>query len=243
MHKKFSKINVKFQKDKRVNQKVKKAQENSYELWGKHVSSGMLLYPNETLTRYIYAHRREFKSVLDFGCGDGRHLEMMARAGIEHIIGVDYNRSVLDVAQQRCQKYNIKCDLYQNNQNQKLNELISDEIDCVVCFGITLCNAHYVTSDMFKQFASVLKNGGKVFANWRAQDDSLYGNGKEIEKDTFIIERDSHKGMLYYIPNLDDIKAIYKDAELEIISIDSEKFTTGNGAIINSWLVIEAKKI
>ena len=100
-----------------MNQEVIKAQEDAYELWGKHVSSGMLLYPNEYLTRYIYANRKEFKTILDFGCGDGRHLEMMARAGLEHIIGVDCNRSVLDVAKQRCQKYDIKCDLYQNNQN------------------------------------------------------------------------------------------------------------------------------
>lgn len=48
--------------------------------------------------------------------------------------------------------------------------------------------------------------------------------------------------MLYYIPNLDDIKAIYKDARLEIISIDSEKFTNNNGKIINSLHIIESKK-
>lgn len=220
-----------------------KAQEHSYKLWEQHISNSMLLYPNEYLTRYIYANRRDFNSILDFGCGDGRHLEMIARAGLEHIIGVDYNRSALDIAQQRCQKYNIKCELYQNNQNKKLNELIKDELDCVVCWGITLTNAYYATSEIFKQFAKILKPNGKVIANWRAQDDSLYGDGKEIAKDTFIIERDSHKGMLYYIPNLDDIKEIYKSANLEIISIDSERFTTDNGKIINSWHIIEAKKI
>lgn len=220
-----------------------KAQEHSYKLWEQHISNSMLLYPNEYLTRYIYANKRDFNSILDFGCGDGRHLEMIARAGLEHIIGVDYNRSVLDIAQQRCQKYNIKCELYQNNQNKKLNELIKDELDCVVCWGITLTNAYYAISDIFKQFAKILKPNGKVIANWRAQDDSLYGDGKEIAKDTFIIERDSHKGMLYYIPNLDDIKEIYKSANLEIISIDSERFTTDNGKIINSWHIIEAKKI
>ncbi|WP_086290950.1 class I SAM-dependent methyltransferase [Campylobacter devanensis] len=220
-----------------------KAQEHSYKLWEQHISNSMLLYPNEYLTRYIYANRRDFNSILDFGCGDGRHLEMIARAGLEHIIGVDYNRSVLDIAQQRCQKYNIKCELYQNNQNKKLNELIKDELDCVVCWGITLTNAYYAISDIFKQFAKILKPNGKVIANWRAQDDSLYGDGKEIAKDTFIIERDSHKGMLYYIPNLDDIKEIYRGANLEIISIDSERFTTDNGKIINSWHIIEAKKI
>ncbi|WP_086227172.1 class I SAM-dependent methyltransferase [Campylobacter devanensis] len=220
-----------------------KAQERSYKLWEQHISNSMLLYPNEYLTRYIYANKRDFNSILDFGCGDGRHLEMIARAGLEHIIGVDYNRSALDIAQQRCQKYNIKCELYQNNQNKKLNELIKDELDCVVCWGITLTNAYYAISDIFKQFAKILKPNGKVIANWRAQDDSLYGDGKEIAKDTFIIERDSHKGMLYYIPNLDDIKEIYKSANLEIISIDSERFTTDNGKIINSWHIIEAKKI
>ncbi|WP_086229135.1 class I SAM-dependent methyltransferase [Campylobacter devanensis] len=220
-----------------------KAQEHSYKLWEQHISNSMLLYPNEYLTRYIYANKRDFNSILDFGCGDGRHLEMIARAGLEHIIGVDYNRSVLDIAQQRCQKYNIKCELYQNNQNKKLNELIKDELDCVVCWGITLTNAYYATSEIFKQFAKILKPNGKVIANWRAQDDSLYGDGKEIAKDTFIIERDSHKGMLYYIPNLDDIKEIYRGANLEIISIDSERFTTDNGKIINSWHIIEAKKI
>ena len=220
-----------------------KAQEHSYKLWEQHISNSMLLYPNEYLTRYIYANKRDFNSILDFGCGDGRHLEMIARAGLEHIIGVDYNRSVLDIAQQRCQKYNIKCELYQNNQNSNLNELIKDELDCVVCWGITLTNAYYMTSEIFKQFAKILKPNGKVIANWRAQDDSLYGDGKEIAKDTFIIERDSHKGLLYYIPNLDDIKEIYRGANLEIISIDSERFTIDNGKIINSWHIVEAKKI
>lgn len=220
-----------------------KAQEHSYKLWEQHISNSMLLYPNEYLTRYIYANKRDFNSILDFGCGDGRHLEMIARAGLEHIIGVDYNRSVLDIAQQRCQKYNIKCELYQNNQNKKLNELIKDELDCVVCWGITLTNAYYMTSEIFKQFAKILKPNGKVIANWRAQDDSLYGDGKEIAKDTFVIERDSHKGLLYYIPNLDDIKEIYRGANLEIISIDSERFTIDNGKIINSWHIVEAKKI
>ena len=219
-----------------------KAQERSYKLWEQHISNSMLLYPNEYLTRYIYANKRDFNSILDFGCGDGRHLEMIARAGVKDIIGVDYNSTAIEVAKNRCQKYSIK--LYQNNQNSNLKDLIQrDNLDCVVCWGITLTNAYYMTSDIFKQFTKILKPNGKVIANWRAQDDSLYGDGKEIAKDTFVIQRDSHKGLLYYIPNLDDIKEIYKSANLEIISIDSERFTIDNGKIINSWHIIEAKKI
>ncbi len=30
-----------------MNESVKQAQENAYKLWGEHVSTGYLLYPNE----------------------------------------------------------------------------------------------------------------------------------------------------------------------------------------------------
>ncbi|EAJ5704960.1 class I SAM-dependent methyltransferase [Campylobacter fetus] len=87
-----------------MNESVKQAQENAYKLWGEHVSTGYLLYPNEYLTRYVFANRRSFKTVLDFGCGDGRHLEMMSKAKIPHIIGVDYNKSVLQIAKNAVMK-------------------------------------------------------------------------------------------------------------------------------------------
>ncbi|WKW20497.1 class I SAM-dependent methyltransferase [Campylobacter fetus] len=197
-----------------MNESVKQAQENAYKLWGEHVSTGYLLYPNEYLTRYVFANRRSFKTVLDFGCGDGRHLEMMSKAKIPHIIGVDYNKSVLQIAKNRC------------NEN-----------------GITHLNAREITSNFIKQFASILNEGGSIFANWRTRKDSLYKRGKEIDGDTFIIDEESHKGMLYYFPNLDEIEKIYESVGLKITSKDYEEFSTNDGNIINSWHIIEAKKV
>ena len=71
----------------------------------------------------------------------------------------------------------------------------------------------------------------------------MYKKGKEIDKDTFIIDEESHKGMLYYFPSLDEIENIYSSAGLKITSKDYEEFSTNNGNIINSWHVIEAKKV
>jgi len=227
-----------------MNELTKKAQENAYKLWGEHVSSGYLLYPNEYLTRYIYAHKNEFKKILDFGCGDGRHLEMMARAGIAELIGVDYNACVLKTAKKRCENLGVGCEVFQSDKELNLKELLKEKsVDCVVCWGITHLNAKEITSDFIKQFSGVLNENGEVFANWRTQKDSLYKNGIECEKNTFIIESKSHKGMLYYFPPLDEIKQIYKDARLEILSIDYEEFSTNNATIINSWHIIRARKI
>ena len=227
-----------------MNEGIKQAQENAYKLWEEHVSSGYLLYPNEYLTRYIFANRRSFKTVLDFGCGDGRHLEMMSKAKISHIIGVDYNKSVLQIAKNRCNENGVKCEVYQSGKILNLNEILGGKkVDCVVCWGITHINAKEITSNFIKQFTDILNEGGSVFANWRTRKDSLYKKGKEIDKDTFIIDEESHKGMLYYFPSLDEIENIYSSAGLKITSKDYEEFSTNNGNIINSWHIIEAKKV
>ncbi|CUU71595.1 bifunctional 3-demethylubiquinone-9 3-methyltransferase/ 2-octaprenyl-6-hydroxy phenol methylase [Campylobacter hyointestinalis subsp. hyointestinalis] len=227
-----------------MNENVKQTQENAYKLWEEHVSTGYLLYPNEYLTRYIFANRKSFKTVLDFGCGDGRHLEMMSKAKIPNIIGVDYNKSVLQIAKNRCNENGIKCEVFQSGEVLNLNEILGGEkVDCVVCWGITHLNSKETTSNFIKQFASVLNEGGSVFANWRTRKDSLYKKGEEIDKDTFIIDEESHKGMLYYFPSLDEIENIYDSAGLKITSKDYEEFSTNDGKIINSWHIIEAKKL
>ncbi len=127
-----------------MNESVKQAQENAYKLWGEHVSTGYLLYPNEYLTRYVFANRRSFKTVLDFGCGDGRHLEMMSKAKIPHIIGVDYNKSVLQIAKNRCNENGVKCEVFQSGEVLNLNEILGGEkVDCVVCWGKQLEHKFY----------------------------------------------------------------------------------------------------
>ncbi|WP_419256032.1 hypothetical protein [Campylobacter fetus] len=118
-----------------------------------------------------------------------------------------------------------------------------EKVDCVVCWGITHLNARDITSNFIKQFASILNEGGSIFANWRTRKDSLYKRGKEIDGDTFIIDEESHKGMLYYFPNLDEIEKIYESVGLKITSKDYEEFSTNDGNIINSWHIIEAKKV
>lgn len=49
--------------------------------------------------------------------------------------------------------------------------------------------------------------------------------------------------MLYYFPNLDEIEKIYESVGLKITSKDYEEFSTNDGNIINSWHIIETKKV
>ncbi|CUU89067.1 Uncharacterised protein [Campylobacter hyointestinalis subsp. hyointestinalis] len=51
------------------------------------------------------------------------------------------------------------------------------------------------------------------------------------------------KECFYYFPSLDEIENIYDSAGLKITSKDYEEFSTNDGKIINSWHIIEAKKL
>jgi len=53
-------------------------------LWQDLVKKGDLIYPNENVVRFIFANN--FNSALDFGCGNGRHLEVFLRAKIKKIV-------------------------------------------------------------------------------------------------------------------------------------------------------------
>ena len=77
-----------------------------------------------------------------------------------------------------------------------------------------------------KEFKNILNDDGLIYINYRAQDDYLYKNGKEIEKNTFLSDKHA-SGILYYFPSLDDIKDIFNEAGLEIICTDSYKFSYG----------------
>lgn len=64
--------------------------------WEELVLKGDLIYPDEHVLRFIF--RNKFKSVLDFGCATGRHLECLNRAGVKKIIGIDINQKPLEIA-------------------------------------------------------------------------------------------------------------------------------------------------
>lgn len=228
-----------------MNDKIKLAQKMAYGSWEQHIKNQFMLYPNEALTRFIY--KNDFKSVLDYGCGDGRHTQMIASkmtgSKAKSVIAIDINKACIDITQKRCEHLTNVKTFWLNDEKQDLKTLIGQSVDCVVCFGVLHLNTKEVASKMLNDFNSVLSNGGHFFSNWRTQDDSFYKSGKEIDKNTFIINSGKGLKLLYYFPSLDEIKAMYKDAGFEILSLDLEEFTSNNMQTKHSFYLIEARKM
>lgn len=227
-----------------MNNEIKVAQEAAYKAWEKHVSNQFMLYPNEYLTRFIYKHK--FNSMLDYGCGDGRHTQMIAISGAKEVIAVDISKQCVDMVSKRCENLSAVKTFWLDPKSLNsvstpphgLKFLIKQNVDCVVCFEVLHVNKKDTVTLMLNEFNSVLNEGGRLFTNWRTKDDSLYKSGEEISENLFMLKRKSRENMLdmlYYFPSLDEIKQMYREAGFEILSVDIEEFTTDNMQVKNSF--------
>ncbi len=216
-----------------------KAQQNSWQKWEEHISSGFQLYPSEWLTRYVASRRKDIKTIMDFGCGDGRNAEMMARFGIAKIIITDINQNALNITKERLSGYKSECLAIKVDENM---QVATELADLVICWGTMHLNTAQTAQKMLNAFNVALKPSGKCVASWRTRYDSLYKAGEKIAEDTYIIKEKAHDGMLYYFPNLATITKLYQNAGFKIINIDKEQYSLNGESVVNSWHIIEARK-
>lgn len=211
-------------------------------LWQDLVKKGDLIYPNENVVRFIFANN--FNSALDFGCGNGRHLEVFLRAKIKKIIGVDMNEMPLKTSFARlnesAENSLIKLILL-NNKNKNLKELLNaTKIDAVVAWGVLHLFTPKIALDLLKEFKSVLNDGGQILCNFRSKNDGLKNESVEISKNIYKVTRKSHENLLYSFYDEEMIKEIFKQADLKITSIDKEIYTRNNSSEYNEFLVVKA---
>jgi len=153
-----------------------------------------LKYPDEYIIKFFFKellHTTNGK-VLEFGCGNGNNLSLYYQYNYD-IIGVDLFQSPIDEA-----NYNFK-NIYTSNSSFKF--ICTDMLSYVknnknINVDIfTLPNViSYLSKKEFEDFLilskknNIFKKNSKFFLRTRTQKDYRYGKGKEIEKDSFLMQ-------------------------------------------------------
>ena len=212
--------------------------------WMKEVTRAQLEYPDENVVRFIASRRRikDNARLLDFGCGAGRHSVAATKMGYR-VTAMDCNSECIDMTFKRI-KDNFGIEI-PTMKNEYADVPSADKsFDYIVSWGTIFCNKKSACIEIMEEFNRVLDDGGEVFADWRTQDDYLYGCGQEIEKDFFHLDESSGRpGFLYYFPSLETIKDIYSEGGFEVTNVEKYEFTQLNMTRLNSWYHVTAKKI
>lgn len=207
-------------------------------------------YPPEELVRFI---GRNFKNVkrddfrfLEIGCGPGANLWFLHREGYL-VSGIDGSKAAIEQAGLRISKEN-------SGLNPHLPDLkignfaylpwADNSFDVVIDIFSLYANTTDVMRLTMKEVQRVLKPGGKFFSKIWGTKTTGYGEGKQIERNTFTdIPRGpcAHMGVAHFF---DEAEICNFFRPLELSSLDRILRTdTYSQSTIEEFVVIFSKVI
>ena len=218
------------------------------ELWEKlHAQSRFRpKYPSEVIVQYVFRNfdRNGKTKVLDLGCGAGRHSYFMAKENLV-VYGVDISAEGILYADKMLKQDNLKGEFKVGATDNIPYD--NEFFDGIISYGVL----YYCTFDEIKKSAQeiyrVLKKNGKALLVIRTINDYRYGEGREIEKNTFLIEeKDQEKcafnenGMKMHFFTKDEVLKLFE--EFSNITIDTIEETSENGKYKDSNFVVQLIK-
>ena len=140
-------------------------------------------YPYLNLARGGY----EGKSILDVGCGDGRHLCFFKTLGFNTIAGTEISEETVSIVKQRMTDLGVDADIRVGINNALGFE--DEQFDYMLSWNV----CYYLDDEMdfsshVKEYARVLKRGGVLVFSIPFKDCFVYKDG--IEKDGFMTIKD-----------------------------------------------------
>jgi len=146
------------------------------------------------------------KTVLDLGCGMGRHSIYLAKRGFI-VTATDISPKGTQITAQKAQLQGLAittvCHDFRNISFE------NDSFDAVLCVWTS---GHGLKDDMIKnanEMLRVVKQGGMIFIDYVSKKDSNYGRGTPIEKDTFINNTPGEEDIPHHYTDAEELSEIY----------------------------------
>lgn len=147
--------------------------------WGK--------YPSEHVVRFVarnyYKRDRKTVKILDFGCGAGAHTWFLAREGFD-TYAFDGSKSAVEKAEKYLENEGLKADFKVMDALEQGYD--NNFFDCVIDNVTIYANKLDAIKQMYQNIYNMLKVGGNILTVVFSKNTQGYGEGEEIEKDTFI---------------------------------------------------------
>jgi len=127
---------------------------------------------------------RNYKNILDLGCGTGRHSIFLAKEGFS-VYATDISETGINIAKEKAASLGLSS-IYFKQHDMRRIPFPDSFFDAVVC----IWTIYHGTRDDIQKTASeiyrILKLNGTVLTDFVSVADETYGLGKEVERNTFL---------------------------------------------------------
>ena len=206
-------------------------------------------YPGEEAVQFLFGNfkRDGSEKVLDLGCGGGRHTLLMANEGIIPYgidisgEGVKHTRELLRENGHDRFVDNIVCGSFDKLPWE------DNFFDGILAYGTLYYGDSSVHQAAIREMYRSTAPGGVCWAMVRGHEDYRYGQGREIEPNTFVIDitderasASAEAGMAMHFFAPDELKELFKD--FASMQIDVKTFSRVGGEFLNFDYVVTARK-
>lgn len=125
---------------------------------------------------HVIRHSKYFKnknSILDFGCGNGTHLEYFSQLKIKNIYGVDTSKIIKKIK-------NKKFKVFKISDEENLIKKFEKKFDIIFSNQVLYYLSDEKINFYLKQFHYLLKKNGIFFSTWMAPIGNYYKLSKKI---------------------------------------------------------------
>lgn len=183
---------------------------------------------------------RGFSRVLDLGCGAGRHTVHLSREGFS-ATGIDPALTGLLHSSAWLQAEGLPIRLCRGDMAGL--PFREDSFDCVLAVYVL----HHATKGRIRKTVSeierVLVPGGLLLAMVLTKGDFKYGDGRMIEKDTYLTGRGDEAGVPHHFFDREEVIQVL--GSFSILSLGTEKIDRGfpDGSTVHHehWEVLAKK--
>ena len=167
------------------------------EIWDRFYkkSSKYIYWPSEDIFTFAekYLGNVRGKNVLDIGCGAGRHLLLFGHKGA-NTFGIDSSKEAIGTSKRFLKEFKINSEIKLGNSTKIPYK--DNFFDIIILWGIF----HYLSPEdqqkTIKEVIRVSKNGAWVIFSLRSKNDSRYGLGKQIRRNTFLQDKPGKKSIV-----------------------------------------------
>ncbi len=174
--------------------------------------------PHEDLPNFVRSLLdARANTVLDLGCGTGRHVLYLAKRGFS-VFGLDISPEGLKITQQCLREEGLDAELRLQNMTEKL-PYHDGFFDAVLSTQVIHHGDIATIKGIVKEVSRVLKKGGVVFISvpsTRNQGETY----KQLEPNTFIPLDGKEKGLPHHIFTPEELRDVFKDFVIIDIHLD-----------------------
>lgn len=145
------------------------------------------------------------RSILDLGCGAGRHTQYLAADGFT-VSGFDASKTGLEFTRKRLEANGLQADLRQGDMEclPYPDKTFDGLISIHVIFHNTLAGMQRTLAEIRR----VLKPGGLALVTFQSKRSWRYGRGIRIEEDTYLPDVGGDAGIPHHYSSLGEFECI-----------------------------------